>query len=137
MPYHREDEVRRLIENCVAWVGDGVVQGPRGCIMLRALNSIRRELMPVKLPTTLGIEAAHAQAALQLMAAKLRYALMVFHTSDLTFALQARDRLNVSKSTYHERLVRAHPLFMEGFEDEVAKARGRRMVLVGLHRQAV
>jgi hypothetical protein len=127
MAYYRQEEVRRLIENCMAWVGDGVVHGPRGCIVLRALNSIRREHAPTRLPSVLGIEAGHAQAALQRMPTKLRYALVVFHTSDLTFALQARARVGVSKDTYHRRLVEAHPVFLEAFEDEVGRAKGRAM----------
>lgn len=129
MSYYREEDVRRLIENCMAWVGDGVVQGPRGCIMLRALRSIRAEFARPRLPATLGIEAGHTQTALNKMQPKLRSALVIFHTSDLTFAMQAKERLGVSKWTYHRRLEEAHPTFVEAYEDVIQASKGRAAAL--------
>lgn len=126
MSYFKHEEVRRLIENCVSWVGDGVVHGPRGCIVLRALRSIRQEIDPRRTPTTLGIEAGFARDALRKMLPKLRFALLVYYTSDLTFELQARDKIGISRMEYHRRLVVAHPQFMERFEDERLGAAGRR-----------
>jgi hypothetical protein len=125
MAYHREEEVRRLIENYACWMGDGVVQSRRGCIVLRALRGIRCAMGEAELPNTLGIEAGHTQAALNRLAMELHQALMVFHTSDLTFELQARQRARCSKSTYHRRLAEAHPLFIAEFEDQVIGAKQR------------
>jgi hypothetical protein len=128
--YYRQDDVRLLIENCMAWVGDGVVQGPRSCIVLRALRSIRQEFVRPRLPVTLGIEAGHTQTTLTRMQPKLRRALVIFHTSDLTFAMQAREHLGVSKRIYHLRLEEAHPTFIETYEDVIQASKGRRAALV-------
>lgn len=119
MSYYQQEEVRRLIENYVAWRGDGVVHGPRGCIMARALSSIRRELDPRgTFPVTLGIDAGYTGAALQRLTGKLRAALLTYYTSELTFLRQARDVLHVNRSTYHRRLEDAHVRFMRAYRDE-------------------
>lgn len=126
MSYHREDEVRTLIENYVSWRGDGVVVSAGSSIFLRALNSIRQEVNPRAVtPAVLGIDAGYAGEALREMAPRLRFALLVYYTSSLTFVMQAREILDVSKPEYHRRLQVAHPEFMDRFQTAREAGKGR------------
>jgi hypothetical protein len=48
---------------------------------------------------------------------------MVYYLSSLTFEMQAREILHIAKSTYHQRLEVAHPIFMNAYREAVERRR--------------
>lgn len=128
MAYHREDEVARLITNLERWIGDSPIQGAG-----RLWNEEQIAMRDLKLEyrsnfgrfEALGVEAQLTKDALGQMVGPLRFALRTYHTSSLTFEMQARQIVGVSKSTYHVRLVRAHVDFIDAFEEQQQVARDR------------
>jgi hypothetical protein len=120
--YYREDEVGRLIVNWWQWNGDGVAV--RTCAkswaedsrtLMRDVRRTFRSSLPV---AVVGVDARKAGAALVAIRAELSRALRAFHLSSLTFEMQARELMHVSKSHYHRLLIEAHPAFIEAYELE-------------------
>lgn len=122
MSYFQVDEVGRLINNLARWDGDGA--SIRGCGGLWA-RIIRESFMSSYPVVTLGLDAGRTKLAMQrlaLLGDGLARSLWTFHRSSLTFEHQARQVLGVSRSTYHRRLERAHPAFVEIYSDVCREA---------------
>lgn len=115
MAYHEEDEVSRLVMNYVMWAGEHPI---RSCgnlfdedkINLRELRQAWRSYYRME---ALGADAAITKETLEAMTPVYRFAIWTFHLSSLTFEMQAKTIIGVSKSTYHGRLERGHIEFME------------------------
>lgn len=127
MAYHEEEKVAQLITNYVVWAGDNPV---RSCAELFDedkinLRELRQEWRSTYRMEALGAEAQITKDALEVMDKGLRFALWTFHLSSLTFEMQAREILRVSKSTYHRRLVDAHIRFIEAYDEQVRVSRAR------------
>lgn len=127
MAYHEEDKAARLLANYFRWAGDSPI---RGCGQLWDPEKIdardlRKEWRSSYAIEAMGQEAQLTKDALATMDGPLRFALITFHSSSLTFEMQARDKVRVSKSTYHHRLVRAHLDFDAAYERQQQLARDR------------
>jgi hypothetical protein len=127
MAYHEEDRVSRLIVNYVMWAGDVPV---RSCADLFDedkinLRELRQEWRNTYRFEALGSEAQITKDTLDRMDKQLRFAVWTFHTSSLTFEMQAKSIVGVSKSTYHRRLVEGHITFMEVYDEQLQSSRER------------
>jgi hypothetical protein len=130
MSYHEEERVALLITNYERWAGDNPVQGA-GQLWLEDKIAMRDLIKDFRsnfgVFEALGAEASLTKDTLVAMTPALRFAVRTFHLSSLTFEMQAREIVRVSKSTYHTRLVRGHFEFMELFDrhTELARAKAR------------
>jgi hypothetical protein len=127
MAYHEEDKVGRLIMNYVMWAGDVPV---RSCADLFDedkinLRELRQEWRTNYRFEALGSEAQITKETLDGMDKQLRFAVWTFHLSSLTFEMQAKMIVRVSKSTYHRRLVEGHIAFIERYDEQVRVSRAR------------
>jgi hypothetical protein len=127
MAYHEEDTVARLIMNYVMWAGDVPV---RSCADLFDedkinLRELRQEWRSNYRFEAMGPEAQITKDTLDGMDKQLRFAVWTFHLSSLTFEMQARVIVGVSKSTYHRRLVEGHIVFTERYEEQLRVSRER------------
>jgi hypothetical protein len=128
MAYHEEDRIARLIRNWDRWHGDKPIQGTsrlwiEGKI---AIRDMRRDFQSnFGNFEALGQEALITKETLSAMVGGIRHALLTFHLSSLTFEMQARSIVGVSKSTYHARLVRGHFEFMEEYARQQQIGRDR------------
>lgn len=114
MSYHCQEEVGRLIENAVQWMGDGAAVRTSASLWQRLLRELRRGSASV---AVVGIDAGYTRIALSVIGDDLAKALVTFHTSSLTVTMQARDVLGIGRRTYQERLTRAHVEFMRAYRD--------------------
>jgi hypothetical protein len=123
MAYYEEDEVRRLITNVVMWNGDGESVSGCGGMWARVIQAARQQWRSDFRIPALGYDALPTKDALELIGETLSSALMVYYLSSLTFEMQAREILGVAKSTYHQRLEVAHPVFMNAYREAVERRR--------------
>jgi hypothetical protein len=117
--YFEEDRVHLLITNLAQWQGDGV--GVPGCGRLWdeekiAARDMQREWRSSFRIPAIGVDADITRQALASIEPVHRRALWAYHTSALTFEMQAREIMQMAKSTYSLRLTEAHPLFIEAFD---------------------
>lgn len=113
MPYFREDETEVQIRQLAKYQGDG--QGVYGgcTIAWDEVTAEERERNRQTASPVVAADAWFTDEALKQMRAEHRVALIKFHGSSLPFADQARLYGHCAKSTWHERLTLAHPLFWE------------------------
>jgi hypothetical protein len=126
--YYEEDQVHRLITNLAQWKGDGV--GVPGCGQLwdeekiNARDTNREWRSSFRIPA-IGIDAEITERTLARLEPIHRAAVWIYHTSSLTFELQAKERMSMAKSTYHQKLVEGHSLFMDAYTEEREISKGR------------
>lgn len=128
MAYHEEDRVAQLIANYERWAGDNPIRGA-GQLWIEEKIAMRDLLKEFRsnfgVFEALGVEAQLTKDTLTAMTPALRFSIRTFHLSSLTFAMQAKEIVRVSKSTYHERLVRGHYEFIDVHEKQAQLARER------------
>jgi hypothetical protein len=125
MAYYEEEEVRRLITNMAMWTGDGESPGGCGGMWARVTSEQRLQWRSDFRIPAIGVDALPTKDALELIGPSLAAALCTYYLSSLTFEMQAREILHISKSTYHQRLEVGHPLFMNAFRESVERRRGK------------
>lgn len=127
MAYHEEDAVSRLIMNYVLWAGDSPVRSCADLFDEEKINlrELRQEWRSSYRMEALGVEAQVTKDTLQVMTPVYRFSVWTFHLSGLTFEMQAKEIVGVSKSTYHSRLVQGHIEFIERYGEQQDLARER------------
>ncbi len=119
MNYHCEDEVARLIGNMIQWGGDGASVASSASLWQRIIRDTRKGSGSV---AVVGVDAGYTQRALEAIGETLSTALVVYHTSSLTVAMQAREILHLGRRTYQDRLRVAHFSFMREYQDARSKS---------------
>lgn len=124
MPYFREDETEVQIRQLAVYQGDGLgVYG--GCtIAWDEITAQERELNRQTSSPIVAADAWFTDEALKAMRSELSVALIRFHTSIMPFDRQAREYGHCAKSTWHNRLLLAHPQF---WDHRVALVRNSRL----------